>query len=75
MERSCRMTVWIDGALVLHGSGFGTGSGLGGQIEWLDMMVPPEHIAGMEVYTRPAQLPARFNTPGSACGAIVVWTR
>ena len=49
-----------------------------GGVEWVSVHAAGqalEHIAGMEVYTRPAQLPARFNTPGSACGDIVVWTR
>lgn len=34
----------------------------------------PEEVLAMEVYTRPAQMPARFSSPFTRCGAIVVWT-
>lgn len=37
--------------------------------------VRPEDIAGLEIYTRAATVPSRFNRGGNArCGVIVVWT-
>lgn len=38
-------------------------------------MIPPEAIAGIEAYAGPASVPAEFNTTGSACGVVVIWTR
>ena len=44
----------------------------------LNMMVSPEEIAGVEVYTSAGTVPAQFKglSQGSMrCGAIVVWTK
>ena len=44
----------------------------------LNMMVAPEEVAGMEVYTSAGTVPAQFKglSPGSMrCGAVVVWTK
>jgi hypothetical protein len=44
----------------------------------LNMMVAPEEIAGMEVYTSAGTVPAQFKglSQGSMrCGAVVVWTK
>ncbi len=70
--RGCEFLVFLDGALMVGGA---AGGGLAGGTSPLDMVVLPEYVAGMEIYTRPAQLPARFNVTGSACGAIVIWTK
>jgi hypothetical protein len=37
--------------------------------------VPPEHIAGIEVYTSAAQIPAKYNRTGAGCGVLLIWTR
>jgi len=47
----------------------------------LDMLVPPEDVVGMEVYTREVETPvqfrgmASFGQRGPGCGSVVVWTR
>jgi hypothetical protein len=44
----------------------------------LNMMVPPEDIAGIEVYTSAGTVPAQFkglSTESMRCGAVVVWTK
>ena len=44
----------------------------------LNMMVAPEEIAGMEVYTSAGTVPAQFKGLSQAsmrCGAVVVWTK
>lgn len=64
----CFMDVYIDGALVFdskhpeHGL-FDVNS------------VPPEHIAGIEVYSSAAQTPAKYNRTGGGCGVLLIWTR
>ena len=37
--------------------------------------VPIGWIEGMEVYTRPSQIPAQYNMTGSQGGVILIWTR
>ena len=41
----------------------------------IDMFISIEQIVAIEVYRGPAEIPAEFNTTGSACGVIVFWTR
>jgi len=41
----------------------------------LDAYVTPEEIAGIEIYRGPAETPAAFGGPESACGVIVIWTK
>ena len=47
----------------------------------LDWLVHPEEIGGVEIYSNPAEIPARLaNWPDAtgqlrACGAIIFWTR
>ena len=39
-----------------------------------DFMLPTRQIAGMEIYTSPAQVPVEYNKSGATCGVIVVWS-
>jgi len=41
---------------------------------YLDMLWP-EDIAGIEVYSRPSEIPIQYNPTGAACGALLIWTR
>lgn len=41
---------------------------------YLDDLVRPSEIAGMEIYQSTARIPVRYNL-GGACGVIVIWTR
>jgi hypothetical protein len=40
-----------------------------------DLLMPPEHIEGIEVYTRPITVPLEFSKQGSFCGVIAIWSR
>jgi hypothetical protein len=66
----CFPAVWIDGQLVAEGS---AGPGGGGPA-WIDQLIQPEQIAGIEVYNSTASIPVQYNL-FSACGVIVIWTR
>jgi hypothetical protein len=44
-------------------------------VESPDMLLPPEHIEGIEVYTRPLTIPMEFSKRGSFCGVIAIWSR
>ncbi len=41
----------------------------------LDTVFLIDRVAGMELYSSPAQIPPRFNATGSWCGIIVVWMK
>ena len=41
----------------------------------IDNLVSLVHVEAIEVYTRDAEVPAEYFTPGAGCGAIVIWTR
>ena len=63
--RSCATPrVFIDGVLVHDGYAGGR----------FNDLVHPEDVRAIEVYTRPATLPAQFGGATSACGVIVIWT-
>jgi hypothetical protein len=41
----------------------------------LDSFVKPEEVAAIEVYQSGGSMPVEFQTSGSDCSAIVVWTK
>jgi hypothetical protein len=43
----------------------------------VDFLIPPDLVAGVEIYTGPAQIPPEYNTtqPNAACGVILIWTK
>ena len=59
----CPLLLFLDGALI------------GNSFEDIDNFISIEQIVAIEVYRGPSEMPAEFNTTGSACGAIVFWTR
>jgi len=64
----CFMDVYVDGAMVFNSSN--------PQFGLFDVnSIPPEHIAGIEVYTSAAQIPARYNRTSAGCGVLLIWTR
>jgi hypothetical protein len=65
---ACYMDVYLDGALVFDSSKPHHGL--------FDVnTVRPEQIAGMEVYTGPAQTPIKYNRTAAGCGVLLIWTR
>lgn len=65
-NKPCFPTVWIDGLLFA--------SAKNEQPAYIDDLVDPSDIAGMEVYQSAARIPVQFNI-GGTCGVIVIWTR
>jgi carboxypeptidase family protein len=65
---ACFVDVYLDGALVFDSRRASDGL--------FDInSVPPVHIAGIEVYTSAAQIPAKYNRTGNGCGVLLIWTR
>jgi hypothetical protein len=67
----CPYTIYLDGARVTAMSG-GNGTLRG---DYLDELVPPNTIAGMEIYTRLTNAPAAYQSLNGTCGVLLIWTR
>jgi len=64
----CGPTVYLDGFPIERG-------GRGSVSAYLDRIVRPFQIAGLEIYTSGATTPLQYKGLGSDCGVIVIWTR
>lgn len=65
---ACFMDVYVDGAMVFDSTK--------PQFGLFDVnTVPPEHVAGIEVYSSAAQIPAKYNRTSGGCGVVLIWTR
>lgn len=67
----CPFTVYLDGARITSMSG-NDGRMRG---DFLDELVMPTSIAGMEVYTRLTNAPPGFNMLNGTCGVLLIWSR
>jgi hypothetical protein len=67
----CYMDVYVDGAMV-----YSYGRETIHPPPLFDInSIPPETIAGLEVYSSAAQIPAQYNRTSAGCGVIVVWLK
>jgi len=66
---ACYMDVYLDGAMVFDSQRIENGL--------FDVnSVPPEHIAGIEVYAGQAQIPIKYaRSMDNVCGVLLIWTR
>jgi hypothetical protein len=64
--KPCWPAVWLNGQMLLPGGE--------DDPSFLDDLVGPDEIDGLEIYTSPARIPVQYNIAG-ACGVIVIWTR
>ena len=42
--------------------------------DWQEGLGPGD-IEGIEVFRRPAEIPAQWSGPNTTCGVILIWTR
>lgn len=70
--RTCYADVYLDGVVVYSsGSEDYAGSDTRFDINSID----PAQISAIEFYAGAAQMPAQYNRTGSACGALLLWTK
>jgi len=79
-DQGCKLNIYLDGILAIRGSNerwsLTTGPFTREQPrESINDLVLPTEIAGVEVYTGAASLPAEFGGPDSRCGAVMIWTK
>ncbi len=70
--RPCLPTIWLDGVRVREG---GIDYDSAHRTSFLNDVIPPEQIGGIEVYTHLGRIPARFRDSSSVCGVVAVWSR
>lgn len=68
---TCLPSVYLDGNIIRPGGNTASAEADAGQ--WTTI-VNPNDVAGIEVYTTPAGLPAFAGGSDSPCGAILIWT-
>ena len=64
---TCLSRVYMDGVVVY--------SGLRGEIPFDITLIEPSTLAGVEFYPGGSAVPAQYNTTGSSCGVLLLWTR
>jgi hypothetical protein len=62
-DEVCKPSIWVNGTQMAN---VNSGS--------LDVMVRPERVVGIEVYS-PTSMPAQFQGTLTGCGAVVIWAR
>lgn len=65
----CSPTLYVDGHIVALGSARN-----GGEAVRPDDFVEPADVEALEIYTRPADTPPRYESTGG-CGVVLIWTR
>ncbi len=72
---TCYPDVYLDG-VVVYSSGSEDGADMGAESVLFDVnSIDAAHVSAIEFYGGPAQMPAQFNRTGSACGALLIWTK
>ena len=79
-DQGCKLNIYLDGILAIRGSAerWSLAAGPLGDTNPRDSindLVLPTEIAGIEVYTGAASLPAEFSGSDARCGAVVIWTK
>lgn len=64
LRNGCEPTLYFDGSYVG-----------GAQALDIDVLIPANHVEGIELYRTPGEVPSMFRTSGHDCGVIAFWTR
>ncbi len=68
----CPMTVYLDGQRLNR---LTSASPSADYVTDLDDFIIPSHVAGMEVYAHPGEVPPQYQLLNGMCGVILVWTK
>jgi hypothetical protein len=72
----CYPSVYLDGVAVYRSTNQVLGGGAAAASALFDInLIDPGHVAALEYYAGPSQMPAQYNSTGSACGALLIWTK
>lgn len=71
----CPVQIFLDGNLVNPRSGAAVQAGQFDANVYIDELVVPSVVEGIEVYRGTSTIPADFMNPNSRCGVVAIWTR
>ena len=63
----CKMTVYLDNIRIV--------GRLNGRDDFVNEMVQPTHVAGMEIYPRSVTAPPQYQPLNGTCGVVLIWTK
>ena len=63
----CKMTVYLDNIRIV--------GRLNGRDDFVNEMVMPTHVAGMEIYPRSVVAPPQYQPLNGTCGVVLIWTK
>ena len=63
----CKMTVYLDNVRIV--------GRVRGADDFVNEMVQPSHVAGMEIYPRGINAPPAYQMSNGTCGIVLIWTR
>jgi hypothetical protein len=63
----CRMTVYLDNIRIV--------GKLNGPDDFVNEIVPPNHVAAMEIYPRSVGAPPQYQSLNGTCGVVLIWTK
>jgi hypothetical protein len=69
-SRRCKMTIYLDNIRL-----FGTLHGAEGTEGGINRLVPPSHVAAVEVYPNAVNAPPDYQLLNGTCGIILIWTK
>jgi outer membrane receptor for monomeric catechols len=69
-DTRCFAQIYLDGIRV-YAPGQNTGDSRGFSIDQFMVL----HLQAIEIYKGPGSTPAQYNSTGSACGTVLLWTR
>ena len=64
----CKMTVYLDRNRMVGKLG-------NFPDDYVNEMVPPSHVAGMEIYPRAVGAPPEYQSLNGTCGVVLIWTK
>ncbi len=72
----CYPDIYLDGAVVYSSGSERNLPNQPADVVLFDVnSIDPAHVSAIEFYSGPAQMPAQYNRTGSACGALLIWTK
>ena len=71
-QGGCAATVFLDGQRL---NNLADASGNANAAPAVDELIPVSSVSGVEVYTRGALAPPKYQSLGGTCAIVLIWTK
>jgi hypothetical protein len=72
---NCLMTIYLDGTRLMSELGAVPRPMSSPVPVFIDEIVSPSTVSGIEIYSRPTQAPPQYQILNGTCGVILIWTK